>query len=171
MRWLARLLRDRSGAAAAEMALILPLALALIFTMFEGANYLWCEHLVVKGVRDGARYAGRLDFNNYLTSSGGTYSCGGGSLSGATLTQIQNLTRTGQLAGGTPRISGWVNGNVTVSFDCASSTGGLYDGLSGTAPRVTVSTVVTYPSLFSAFGFTAATLKIAAKAQSPVMGL
>lgn len=154
------------------MALILPLVLALIFGTLEGAYYLWCEHLVIKGVRDGARYAGRLDFSNYVSYDSGTktYSCGSTALSGTTLTNVQNLTRTGQLSGGTARISGWVNANVTVTFDCVTR-GGLYEGISNTAPRVTVSTVVSYPALFGALGFNMSSLKIASKAQSPVMGL
>ena len=52
---------DTSGAAAAEMALILPLVLTMMFATFEGAWYLVCEHRVIKGVRDAARYAARLD--------------------------------------------------------------------------------------------------------------
>jgi len=61
-------LRDTKGASAAEMALVLPLLLVLMFGPFELAHYFWTEHKVVKGVRDGARYASRLGFTNYTCS-------------------------------------------------------------------------------------------------------
>lgn len=162
MRWADLLNHDESGAAAAEMALIIPLALALIFTTFEGAYYMICEHRVVKGVRDAARYAARLDLSNY--------SCPAGTFSGSSAT-IQNLARTGLLTGGTAAVSGWVNGDVTIAVTCASGQGGIYLATGGYAPRVNVSTRVTYPSLMSSMGFTSATIYIGASAQSPVIGL
>lgn len=155
-------LRDQRGAAAAEMALILPLVLALIFAMMEGGHYLWSEHKVVKGVRDAARYAARLDFSNY--------NCGAGTFTGA-VADVQNLARTGQLSGGTAKVPGWVNSNVTVSVTCATSQTGLYDVVGGNAPRVRVSATVAYPSLFGALGFTSSSLNLNAAAESPVVGL
>lgn len=162
MRRLAPFRRDQRGAAAAEMALILPLALALLFTMFEGAYYMICEHRVVKGVRDAARYAARLDLSNYA--------CPGATFSGSVPT-IQNLARTGALSGGTAAVPGWVNSNVAIAVTCASGQGGIYASSGGYAPRITVTSRVTYPSLMSTLGFTASTTYIAATAQSPVVGL
>ena len=144
------------------MALIIPLALALIFSTFEGAYYMICEHRVVKGVRDAARYAARLDLGNYA--------CPGATFSGSTTT-VQNLARTGQLSGGTAAVSGWVNGDVTIAVTCASGQGGIYLATGGNAPRVRISTRVVYPSLMGSMGFTASTIHIAAAAQSPVIGL
>lgn len=157
----ASFLRDQAGAAAAEMALILPLALALIFAMMEGGHFLWSQHKVVKGVRDAARYAGRLDFSNYSCPS---------TFSGSTAT-IQNLARTGQLSGGTAKVPGWVNGDVTVSVSCSTGQTGLYDVIGGNAPKVKVSAAVAYPSLFGALGFTNSAITMRAEAESPVMGL
>ena len=156
---------DQSGAAAAEMALILPLALALLFTTFEGAYYMICEHQAIKGVRNAARYAARLDQSNYT--------CPGGTFSGntATKTGIQNLTRTGALTGGTAMVQGWVNSNVTVAVTCASGQGGIYAATGGNAPQVRISTRLAYPSMMSSLGFTNATLYIGAEAQSPVIGI
>lgn len=162
MRWANFLYRDTSGAAAAEMALIIPLALALIFTTFEGAYYMICEHRVVKGVRDASRYAARLDLSNYA--------CPGGTFSGSTAT-VQNLARTGLLSGGSAAVSGWVNSDVTIAVTCLSGQGGIYAATGGNAPRVSVSTRVAYPSLMGSMGFTAATIYIGAAAQSPVIGL
>lgn len=153
--------RDRSGAAAAEMALLLPLALVLLFAAVEGGWYMVCEHRVVKGVRDAARYASRLDFSNYTCPS--TFSGNG--------TAVKNLARTGQLTGGTPTVPGWTDAQVTIAVTCASGTGGLYSVVSGNAPRVKISAQVPYPSLFGTLGFSATSRTLNASAQSPVAGL
>ena len=39
--WRSRFLSDTRGAAAVEMALMLPLLLALLFVGFEGGYFLW----------------------------------------------------------------------------------------------------------------------------------
>ena len=153
---------NQSGAAAAEMALILPLALALLFTTFEGAYYMICEHQVIKGVRNAARYAARLDLSNFT--------CPGGTFNGNTAT-VQNLTRTGALTGGTAMVQGWVNSNVSIAVTCASGQGGIYAATGGNAPQVRISTRLVYPSMMSSLGFTNATLYIGAEAQSPVIGI
>ena len=162
LRGTTQLWNDQRGAAAAEMALILPLALALLFTTFEGAYYMICEHRVVKGVRDAARYAARLDLSNYA--------CPGATFSGSTST-IQNLTRTGKLSGGTAAVLNWANSDVTIAVTCSSSQGGIYAATGGYAPKVRISTRVAYPSIMGALGFTNATIYITAAAQSPVIGL
>jgi Flp pilus assembly protein TadG len=154
-------LTDQIGAAAAEMALILPLVMVMLFAAFEGAYYIICEHQVVTGVRNAARYAARLDFSQY--------SCPAATFSGSTAT-IQNLARTGQLAGGTARVQGWVNGDITVTVTCTSQNG-IYTAVGNYAPKVRVSSRFNYPSLMGQLGFTQATLQIGASAESPVMGL
>lgn len=154
-------LTDQIGAAAAEMALILPLIMVLLFATFEGAYYIICEHQVVTGVRNAARYAARLDFSQYA--------CPAATFSGSTAT-IQNLARTGQLAGGTARVQGWVNGDITVTVTCTSQNG-IYTAVGNYAPKVRVSSRFNYPSLMGQLGFTQATLQIGASAESPVMGL
>ena len=53
------LARDSRGAAAAEMALVLPLLLVILFGSLELGNYFMNEHTLIKAVRDGARFAGR----------------------------------------------------------------------------------------------------------------
>ena len=162
MRRLSRLGLDTSGAAAAEMALLIPLVLAMILATFEGAWYMVCEHRVIKGVRDAARYAARLDRS--------LYTCPGGAFTGATA-PIQNLTRTGKLTGGNAQVPGWVDGDVTVTVNCATGIGGIYNQTGGNAPRVTVRTQFAYPSMMGTLGFSQTTVQIGAAAQSPVIGL
>ncbi len=159
---LRHILKDSSGAAAAEMVLILPVALALLFATFEGAYYAICEHRVIKGVRDAARYAARLDRS--------FYACPAATFTGSVST-IKNLARTGQLSGGSSAVSGWSDSDITVSVTCASGIGGIYDATGNYAPIIRVSTAVNYPSLLGALGFTSSTVRIGAAAQSPVIGL
>ena len=164
-------LHDTKGASAAEMALVLPLLLVLMFGPFELAHYFWTEHKVVKGVRDGARYASRLGFTNYTCSD----------LTNATLkTQVQEITRTGQVSGGVAVVPDWVNDDVTVAVDCPDAAldtsgdsavqTGIYTGMDN-APIVTVSTTVTYTSLFQTLGFDTSGLTVSASSQSAVMGI
>jgi Flp pilus assembly protein TadG len=165
MRW-SRFLSDTRGGPASEMALLLPLMITLLFVCFEGGYFLWNEHKVVKGVRDGARYAGRLSFSDY--------DCGG-AIDGTAETNIKNLTRTGQISGGTAVVPGWTDGDVTVSVACQPAEG-LYTANSSNAPIVTVSALVPYPaspltSLVGVLGFNVAAIKLRAEAESPVMGL
>jgi Flp pilus assembly protein TadG len=177
MRLLRPFLRDTRGAAAAEMALMLPLLVVMLFVTFEGGYFLWNEHKVVKGVRDGARYAGRQDFSKYTCPS---------TIDFTTTTNIQNVTRTGYpsadnpVVTGTdnPTVAGWVNASsgVTVTLNCVAGTGGLYAANADTAPIVTVAASVPYPDspltgLAGVLGFDLSAVELNAAAQSPVMGL
>jgi Flp pilus assembly protein TadG len=162
MRPLSTFLRDGAGAAAVELALVLPLALVLIFTASEAAYFIWNQHKVVKGVRDAARYAGRLDFSNF--------DCTTNSFSGNS-SAVKNLARTGQLSGGTTVVPGWADSNITISISCLPGQQGLYGTVAGNAPRVTVSTRFAYQPLYGAFGFATGTVYLGAAAQSPVVGL
>ena len=158
--------RDTRGTASVEMALMLPMLVALLFGGMEGGYYFWSEHRVVKAVRDGARYAGRQSFDQY--------NCTTASTTTATRDAIRNLTRTGTLDGtGAPLIPGWVDGNTTVTVaPCNTATAtGLFLTQANGAIRVTVSTDVAYRSLFSSLGFTTATLRLRASQQAVVMGL
>ncbi len=156
--------RDHSGVAGAEMALILPMLLVLMFGGFEAGAYFWTEHKVIKGLRDGARFAARQPFAGCTAPTG------------ARLTQIQNLTRTGQLTGGTSKVSGWSNSDVTVTVSCVArdtngfSGSGLYKAQTSGAPHVTVSTRIAYPSLFQMLGFDTTGVVVRASANAAVTG-
>src|SRR3546814_13564998 len=82
------LARDRSGAAAAEMALVSPMLIILMFGSFELGNYFLDEHVVLKAVRDGARYAARQNCT--------TMPCSGPPTAEASIT---NLDSYRQIAG------------------------------------------------------------------------
>lgn len=161
-RQLASFLRDRSGAAASEMALVTPLLMILAFGGFEAGYYFWNEHVVINAVRDGARFAGRQSFSKF-TCAGMTNS--------AAETSIKTLTRTGSPTGTVSRVNGWTNNQISVTVSCTGSAQqGIYSANGGNAPRVTVSATVPYTSLFGTLIF-AGNLNLAASAQSPVMGI
>ncbi|MFC7536361.1 TadE/TadG family type IV pilus assembly protein [Sphingomonas sp. GCM10030256] len=166
---LTSLLRCRRGSSAAEMALVMPLLTIILFGSVELGNYFWYQHVVQKGVRDGARYATREPV--------AAYTCPGGGVDSAAATRIKSVTRTGVLAGGTTRVPGWDDTEVTVSVDCQSGTpagvyaSGIYSGLPGGARKVTVSASVPYQSLWADMVYPAANIKLGAISQAAVFGI
>lgn len=159
-----RILRQTDGVAAAEMALVTPLLITLMFGSFELGNYFLSEHVVVKAVRDGARYAGRLSFTEYDCSTP----------SSDAIDKTRNVTRTGQVAsGGAARLTGWTSpATITVSVNCsATTTGGIYKDKTGGAPVVTVSASVPYSSLLGTVGLANPSLTLNAQSQSAVHGI
>lgn len=178
------LIRDDSGASAAEMVLVLPLLIILMFGPFEVGNLLLTEHALTKQVRDGARFAARMEINS-------AYSCGSVSSVFAdsnAADEIINVTKTGAVSGsGNPRWVGYWGRNcsgeaqtVTVSVRCVDKseidtedTGktGVYTALDGQIPVVKVSGAVEYLSLFDALGYTGANVCLRAESESPVAGV
>ncbi len=161
-----RFLGDRSGAAAAEMAMVAPLLMLLMLGAMELGHYFYSEHVVVKAVRDGARYAARHDFSNFTCPS---------TVNPTVESNTQNVTRTNQVAvGGNPRLAAWTqNSSVTVTMRCDTSGtyGSFYTGLGGGVPVVKVRAVVPYSSLFSVIGFNSVGLQMQAESEAAVMGL
>lgn len=167
------LLRNETGGAAAEMALLVPLLTVILFASLEGGHFLWSEHKLLKGVRDGARFAGRQSFLDV--------DCASNAFADSAVTDaVVAVTRTGFIDGDNPSvtgsdnpvISGWAEDQVTVAVECDDTlTTGIYRELSSGAPRVTVSASVDYPSLFGAVGFDALNLTLNGEAQAAVMGL
>lgn len=163
-----RLFRSVRAAAAAELALVMPLLLILMFGAFEIGNYFLDEHILVKAVRDGARFAARQDFSNYSACSGSP----GGTVVGDT----RNVVKTGLVSGGTDRLPYWVATTISVTMTCATTTGGqtmsgIYRGRASGAPIVTVSATVPYTPVLRSFGFRGTGLNLNASQQAAVMGI
>lgn len=162
------LLANRSGAAAAELAMLLPLMLLLLFGGFEGGHFIWTQHKLVEAVRNGARFAARLEV---------TEVCDGATpiISAARIAEIKLLTRTGQLHNGAmhPLVPGWGDDAVFVSVDCdAFVDTGIYRELDAAGPVATVAAQgVPYPSLFGGLGIFDPGIAMNARASAPVIGL
>src|SRR5258705_11048450 len=92
MKLAALLVRSTSGAAAAEMALVLPLLLLLICSCIELGNYFLDEHRLIKAVRDGARYAARQNMTFFTGCSGAP--------GGSVVADTRTVVKTGLLSGG-----------------------------------------------------------------------
>lgn len=160
---IARFARNRRGSAAAEFVLTLPLMLALLFGAMEAGHFFWTQHKIVKSVRDGARFASRLDVAQLCPSANATL-----------LTEIRNVTATGQFAsGGTPKVPGWQPATVTVTISCASFVDtGIYSDLGARGPLVTVSSgQVAYPSILRGLGFIDSTINLSARSSTAVVGI
>ena len=171
----ARLFRSTRGSAAAEMALVLPLLTVLLFGSVELGNYFYSEHVLVKGVRDGARYAARHAFSNYTGCSGSP---------GATIeNNTKTLVRTGRLSGGADILPNWTHANTTftVTITCTTSVGGntmtgIYNDVVNAgggavgAPVVEVEASVPYRSIFGYIGH-GFNLTLNATSQAAVQGI
>ena len=166
-RFLAFLLICQRGAAAAEMALVTPLLIVLMFGSFELGNYFLSEHVVAKAVRDGARYASRRSFTDFTCPN---------TVASDVVDKTRNITRTGQIAsGGSARLVGWTTPTiVSVTVSCMAITGGNYSGIykgMSNVPKVKVSATVPYSSLFNNLGFTSRTLNLVSESEATVQGI
>jgi Flp pilus assembly protein TadG len=176
MRQLRRLAWSRKGAAAAEMAMVTPLLLILMFSTFELGNYFLSEHALQKAVRDASRYAARLPATNYNCATSPP------AVNATAQQQIQRVAKAGDPDGdsdgdGTQdaRLVGWTADSmavVSVACDSGSlySAAGVYEDFDNGAPVVTVDATVPYPTLFGMLGLGAATLNLNAQSQAAVFG-
>ena len=165
-------LGNRKGSASAEMALVMPLLLVLMFGSFELGRYFLDEHVVAKAVRDGARFAALGTFVNYPSCSGEP--------AGNIASNTRSIVRTGRLGGTTPRLSYWPNTpsgsppyGISIAVSCATAVGaqainGIYDGRTGGAAIVTVTATVPYRPLFGTLVFSS--LNLRASSQAAVTG-
>jgi len=163
------LLKNESGNAAVEMALSIPMLFALMFGAFELGSYFYAEHKVVKAVRDGARFASRQPFSEYPSCAPST----------AVVDNTRNVTRTGRVTGGAPRLTYWSNpATISVTAACFTTNadssvtyGGIYSGRSDGAPVVTVAAAVPYTPILGQLGLLSATLTLNARSQAAVNGI
>lgn len=160
-------LKNETGVAGAEMALMVPLLMTIMFGSFELGHYFWTEHKLIKSVRDAARFAARQP---------GLYSpdCVAGVVTAVPAPDIDKVARYGKLlvvTGDKTIIPGWTDA-VEVQLDCPAigSYAGIYTSKTS-VPIVSVSATVDYPSLFEDLGFGAANIEVSASSQAAVMGL
>lgn len=168
MKFALRSLSDRRGAAAAEMALVTPLLLIILVGSVELGSYFYNEHILVKAVRDGARYAARQNFSYYGCS---------GAPTGTVVAETRALVRTTLLSGGSDRFPDVEDGDITLTSSCKATQGGqamtgIYRGRSAGAPIVKVSALVDYkPIIGGGFGFSGIGFHMKAEQEAAVMGI
>ena len=176
-------LRDRKAAAAAELVLVMPILLALMFGSVELGNFFADRHALEKQVRDGARFASRLELNSAYSCPSSVFQDGDAN------TKIINVTKNGVVSGsGTPRWTDYWDRTcsgkpqtLTVSVRCVAKSDidtetdgptGLYTSLAGTTiPVVKVSGAVEYRSVLATLGFSAANLCLEAESEAAVQGI
>jgi Flp pilus assembly protein TadG len=176
MRLLRKSWRDNRGAAAAEMALVTPLLLVLMFGSFEVGKYFYDEHKLVKSVRDGARYAARQRFTNY--------NCSTGNVLQPVIDETKMIVRKGSLTTtDVDLLPNWDAAGTTfsVTMSCVPTfsdagtnypASGIYAGMTGGGPSVTVTAKLPYqPAIGSAFGFSGLNLFLNASQHAAVAGL
>ena len=175
---LARLLHNRRGNAAVEMALVTPLLLIILFGSVELGNYFMNEHILIKGVRDGARYAARQNFAQYFGCSNSA-----ASVPTSVSDNTKLLVRTGTLnPAANDLLPNWGSPQVafTVTMTCSTSVGGtalggIYVGNSvgapGLAPAVLITASLPYQPILSSFGFSGLNTSLNASQQAAVAGL
>lgn len=183
MRNFLALLRRRDGTAAAELALSIPIMLTLMFGSLELGNLFLDEHALSKQVRDGARFAARMEVDD-------DYACPGSVFQDADYqTKIINVTKNGVVSGsGKPRWNSYywsrtcnnATPTVSVSIRCVAKddidtddTGhtGIYTSLDGPIPVVKVSGAVKYRSILAAIGFDATNVCLRAESEAAVAGI
>jgi len=172
------LLRDTNGAAAAEMVLVLPLLLVIMFGSVELGNYMLNEHTLLRAVRDGARYAARQPFASY---SG----CGSAAANvpASVSDNTKLLVRKGTLNSSDPdQLANWTDASTqfSVQMTCATSAGGttlggIYlgntTGTADVAPNVRVYARVKYRPVLGLSGFTGNGFFVDAASQAAVTGI
>ena len=162
---------NERGTAAAEMALVAPLLIVLMFGALETGKFFWDEHIVVKAVRDAARFAARQSFDSMP--------CGG---TAANDTAIKNVAMYGEPTVGAsdhPRLYYWTDPTtVTVSITCYDNSGTdgdrVYDGVyadRGEVPQVTVTAVIPYSPLVGGVSSLISGAHVGASDQAVVFGL
>ena len=142
---------DQRGTALIELAVVLPVLLAISLGVFEFGNAIYGRHLIENGIRDGARFAAGLPHDDATAIS-----------------EAKNIAVTGVTSGGSLRVSWWDplnavsanrKGTISVVYTALADNGNVYCGTvatpaycrgrdtSGNIYVVTVSTDVAYPAL------------------------
>lgn len=163
--------KDASGSAAVEMALVTPMLLILMMGAFELGNYFVSEHILIKGLRDGAVYAARQNIVTNYDCSAGTPTVPSG-----VVTNTENIVRSGELSGGTDRLPNWSSATFSVTVNCATTAGsstmsGMYALNGGKAPVLTVSAQVPYRTVLGSIGVDVGNFTLGGSEQAAAIGI
>lgn len=154
-----RFRRDERGVALVEFALLLPLMLVIFAVTVESARLFWSYQSTVSGVRDAARFLGRVVPSDICTS--------GGSVSGYT-SDVTTLVTQGA-SGASVVVGGVTVNSVTPSYSCVT---GDYRGGTVAVGQVSANLTITFPfaSIFTLAGSTLGTIDVVVSDRSRVFG-
>lgn len=155
-----RFLRDSTGAALVEFAILLPMLLVVFAVIVDGGRLMWSYQTAAAGVRDAARYLARATPSNVCS----------GSRSVASLTaRLEGIVRN-SIDGNALFPSGITINSVTPSLTCVT---GTYRVSPAPVAQVTARLTVTFPlgDLFSLFDESLGTVTTTITDQSRVFGL
>ena len=154
-------LRDRRGAAAAEMALMLPVLMLVLFGIIEFGRLVHDYHIINKGVRNAGRYLSRIDLD-----------CPGAVVSAPETAIARNLAMTGNPGGGPTLLYYWNDPTtVAIATNC-TAVGGYSGAYAGVAeiPSVVVTADVPFTFAFLAPFLDQPILNMQARHQEVVIG-
>ena len=152
--------------------------LALLLGSVELGNYFYNEHILVKAVRDGARFAARQDFASYNGCNGSAVN-----VPTAVADATKLLVRKGSFDSSDPDLlSNWDSASLqfNVQMTCSTTAGtttlaGIYSGNNtgtvGMAPVVLVTVRIPYRPILAGLGFNGFGMTLNATQQAAVMGL
>jgi hypothetical protein len=127
-----RFSRSEGGAAAVEIAIVLPLLLLLGLGVVELGRTIWQYQIVTKGVRDGVRYLTRVPVTCAGVGPGGTFS-------DADLEAAKNLVKSGTKTASTPILPKYASADFEITVDCRDAAAlGLNGGAYMPVVRMTV---------------------------------
>lgn len=178
---MSRLARDTRASAAVEMALALPILMALFFGSVELGNYFQSQHVLVKGLRDGAVFVARQDISKF--------NCTTRAIDSGVVTEAKKLIQKSVLDNAADdRLPLWANTTtyefIILSCDPNVITGkdsggnnitqsltGIYAANGNRVPVVRIKVSMPYRLLMSGWGLTPISLKLNAEQQAVVMGI
>jgi Flp pilus assembly protein TadG len=133
---------DRAGGPLAELAMVVPLLLLLVFGTIEFASLLYQQHTITKGVQEAARFAARSP----AVRSGGTCPPASAAWTGVSSTAATIATHDGM--SGPLLLPNFTNATITITVSCGDATGLITSNLpAGTIPVVSVAAAVPARSL------------------------
>lgn len=142
---LAKIIRDRSGASAAEFALVLPLFLIFLIGTIDAGRYAWDFNRAAKATQVGARWAVVTDIIPGGDQSNGlknySFSLSGG-LGNGTVVPIANFpgvtcTSTGGTASCTCKAGGTCSFSTTIDSDAQDDWDALVSRMQAIYPAIT----------------------------------
>ena len=154
-----RFLRNDSGAALVEFAILLPMLLLVFAMIIEGGRLMWSYQTFNAGVRDAARYLARVAPADICTS--------GGSVAGYT-GKLEDIVKE-TFDGDSIFPSGITVTSVTPTLSCVA---GTYRVSPAPVVQVRAALTVTFPfaSVFSFAGQSLGTINTSVTDQSRVFG-